>query len=67
MRIKVITKDNGEYTSDVIEDTTCNDALNVITAVAKGQASHLEFQYAGGKILFPEEILKTSVFIVLED
>ena len=67
MRIKVITKDHGEYNSDLIKDATYEDALGLIEVVAKGGASHLDFPYKEGKIFFTEEVLKTSVFVVMKD
>ena len=67
MRIKVITKDQGEYYSDLIEDATYEDVLDFIEKVVKGQASHLAFTFKGGRMFFTEEVLKNSVFIVMRD
>lgn len=67
MRVKVITKDQGEYNSDLIEDATYEDALGLIEKVAKGQSPHLAFPFKGGRMFFTEEVLKTSVFIVMKD
>jgi len=67
MRIKVITKEHGEYNSDLIKDATYEDAISLIEKVAKGQASHLAFPFKGGRMFFTEELLKTSVFVVMKD
>ena len=67
MRIKVITKDQVEYNSDLIKDATYEDALSIIEGVAKGHATHLSFPYRQGKIFFTEEVLKTSVFVVIKE
>jgi hypothetical protein len=66
MRIKVITKDHGEFISDELS-IECEELGALVDTTSKGGHSNLKFNYNGGKIFFTEEVLKTSVFIVTKD
>jgi len=67
MRVKVITKDHGEYTSDKITEVVSNELNDIVNRASQGNLSNLQFKYNGDRIFFTGEILKTSVFIVMED
>jgi len=67
VRIKVITKDHGEYTSDDLSFTSYVDALDIAAIASKGQTDSLSFNYKGGRVFFTPELLKTSVVIVVKD
>lgn len=66
MRVKVLTKDHGEFMSDEL-GVEYEDLIEFIDATSKGGQSNLRFDYNGGKIFFTEEVLKTSVFIITKD
>lgn len=67
MKVKVITKYFGTFTSDDLKDVEYDDVLNLINSVSKGDTNNLSFDDNGDKIFFPEEVLKNSVFIVTKD
>jgi len=66
MKVKVITKDQGEFISDEI-DADYDEVLKLINNVSKGETNNLRFDYKGDKLFLPEEVLKNSVFIVTKD
>jgi len=66
MKVKVITKDHGEFISDET-DADYDEVLKLINSVSKGDTNNLSFDYKGDKLFIPEEVLKNSVFIVTKD
>jgi len=66
MRIKVITKDHGEFISDELI-TDHSEVVNLVNNASTSESSNLMFIYNGSMILFPSEVLRTSVFIVTKD
>jgi hypothetical protein len=67
MRIKVITKDQGEFLSDEFTAVSYPEAIDWVDKATRGNFNNLRFDYNGGKIFFTGEVLKTSVFIVFKD
>jgi len=67
MRIKVITKDHGEFISDKFIEMDYNQLIKLINDISSGKYSNLHFNFNKGKVFFTEEVLKTSVFIVMKD
>jgi len=66
MRVKVLTKDHGEFMSDKLS-VEYEDLIELIDNCSKGGHSNIKFNYNDGKIFFTEEVLRTSVFIVTKD
>lgn len=67
MRIKVITKDHGEFISDPLTEVDADETSEIVNRASIGTLSNLQFKYNGGRIYFTEEVMKTSVFIVFKD
>jgi len=66
MRVKVITKDHGEFISDEL-NKDYEELVHLINNASTSESSNLRFSYNGGMILFPIEVLKSSVFIVIKE
>jgi len=66
MRVKVITKDHGEFISDELS-TDYEEVVNLMNNASTSESSNLRFSYNGGVIFLPIEGLKNSVFIVTKD
>lgn len=66
MRVKVLTKDHGEFMSDELT-VEYTDLLELIAKAAQGTLNRLTLNYNEDKIFFTEEVLKSSVFIVTKD
>ena len=67
MRIKVITKDQGEFISDKFIGMDYNQLIKLINDTSSGKYGNLHFNFNKGKVFFTEEVLKTSVFVVMKD
>lgn len=67
MRVKVITKEHGEFISDKIIGMDYNQLIKLIDDTSSGKSGSLHFNFNKGKVFFTEEVLKTSVFVVVKD
>jgi len=66
MRVKVITKDHGEFISDEL-NKNYEEVVNLMNNASTSESTNLRFSYNGGMIFLPIEVLRTSVFIVMKD